>query len=280
MKSRATLPGAGPSPSASTSNFPSSCMASRDFKEMHLNLGTFGRSIRKFICSQQKRGVLMSKAVKRSTYFSVLFLFVLSSQAVPEGEARLSRTVPITLPESTAIHVTLNNAVGSDRSQPGDHFEATLSQPVVLAGRTVIPEGSRANGVVVDSRRSGRLVGHSHLQIALESVEVGGSTYEIRTATETKIGKRHGRHNFALIGGGAGTGLLIGALAAGGGGALLGGPIGAGVGTVAAVVTLRRDIRLPAETQVTFELATPATIEVSVPDFAGPAGRPTDRREK
>jgi len=171
--------------------------------------------------------------------------------------------------------VTLNTAVGSDRNQPGDHFEATLSQPVTLAGRTIIPQGAHATGVVVDARRSGRLVGHAHLQITLESIEVGGSSYEIRTVTDTKIGKRHGKHNLGFIGGGAGTGLLIGALAAGGGGALVGGPIGAGVGTVAAVMTIKRDIRLPAETPVTFELATPATIEMTGFDMAGSRARPT-----
>jgi hypothetical protein len=222
----------------------------------------------------------MSKAVERSSSFAVVFLFPLFFAATLQAGSEFTRTVPVTLPESTAIHVTLNNAVGSDRSQPGDHFEATLSQPVVLEGRTVIPEGARATGVVVDARRSGRFIGHPHLQIALESVEVGGNTYEIRTATETKIGKRHGKYNFAFIGGGTGAGLLIGALAAGGGGALIGGPIGAGVGTVAAVVTGRRDIHLPAETHVTFELATPATIEVAALDVAGTGGRSVYLQER
>jgi len=222
----------------------------------------------------------MSRAVERSIFFAVLFLFSLFWAARSEAAGELYRSVSVTLPESTAIHVTLNNAVASDRSQPGDHFEATLSQPVMLGGRTVIPEGARATGVVVDARRSGRLVGHPHLQIALESVEVGGNTYEIRTATETRIGKRHGRHNFAFIGGGVGGGLLIGALAAGGSGALLGGPIGATVGTVAAVVTSKRDIRLPAETQVTFQLATPATIDIAYLDVASLTGRPVYLQEK
>ncbi|HXX71259.1 MAG TPA: hypothetical protein VEI55_03140 [Candidatus Acidoferrum sp.] len=217
---------------------------------------------------------------KQSWFCAVLFLLTLCFTATLEAASGFSRTVPVTLPEATAIHVTLNNAVGSDRSQPGDHFEATLSQSVVLGGRTIIPEGARATGVVVDARRSGRLVGHSHLQIALESIEVGGNIYEIRTATETKIGKRHGRHNFALIGGGVGSGLLIGALAAGGGGALIGGPIGAGVGTVAAVVTCKRDIRLPAETQVTFELAAPATIDVTDLDVAVLARKQIYRQER
>lgn len=218
----------------------------------------------------------MSKAAKFVAGLALfcLFLFAFSVSA-NGGNAAVNQSAPVTLPESTAIHVTLNTPVGSDRNQPGDRFEATLSQPVTLAGKTIIPQGARANGVVVDARRSGRLVGHAHLQITLESIEFGGNTYEIRTATDTKIGKRHGKHDLGFIGGGAGTGLLIGALAAGGGGALVGGPIGAGVGTVAAVVTAKRDIRLPAETPVTFELATPATINVSALDVAAMRARPS-----
>jgi hypothetical protein len=216
----------------------------------------------------------MSKAVKTCVSLAILCLFILVSTASANGPNAVSPSVSVTLPESTAIHVTLNTAVGSDRNQPGDRFEATLSQPVTLAGRTVIPQGARANGVVVDARRSGRLVGHAHLQITLESIEFGGNRYEVRTVTDTKIGKRHGKHALGFIGGGAGTGVLIGAIAAGGGGALVGGPIGAGVGTVAAVMTVKRDIRLPAETPITFELATPATIDIGSLDVAGAKARP------
>src|SRR5260221_162258 len=37
-----------------------------------------------------------------------------------------NRSEPVTLPENTAIHVTLDQAVSSNRSNPGDHFEATV----------------------------------------------------------------------------------------------------------------------------------------------------------
>ena len=214
----------------------------------------------------------MSKALRRCSFVLCPFI-AFFAPSVNAGTAMV-RSVPVVLPESTAIHVTLNTAVGSDRNQPGDRFEATLSQPVTLAGRTIIPAGARANGVIVDARRSGRLVGHAHLQLSLESIEVGGNTYEVRTVTDTKIGKRHGKRTFGFIGGGTGTGLLIGAIAAGGGGALVGGPIGAGVGTVAAVVTSKRDVHLPAETPVTFQLAAPATIEITALDMASARPQP------
>jgi hypothetical protein len=52
----------------------------------------------------------------------------------------------------------------------------------------------------------------------------------------------------------------IGAIAGGGEGVLIGGPIGAGVGTAAAFITGKKDIRLPPETPLTFTLAGPVTI--------------------
>jgi len=64
-----------------------------------------------------------------------------------------------------------------------------------------------------------------------------------------------------LIGGGAGGGALVGAIAAGGEGALIGGPIGAGAGTAAAFITGKKNVRLPPKTHLTFKLVEPLTID-------------------
>jgi hypothetical protein len=96
--------------------------------------------------------------------------------------------------------------------------------------------------------------------LALSSVEVDGSTYDLRTSPGSRSGKNRKRRNLEWIGGGAGGGLLVGAIAGGGKGALIGGPIGAGVGTAVAYFTGKRDIRLPAETPLTFRLSQPLRI--------------------
>jgi hypothetical protein len=173
---------------------------------------------------------------------------------------RLNRPHPVTLPEDTAIRVTLNQTIASDESRPGDHFEATVADPIIVAKETVIPEGASVEGLVVDAHHSGRLMGRARLQLALESVSVNGKSYEIHTASATRVGGKHKRRNIALIGGGAGGGALIGAIAAGGKGVLIGGPIGAGAGTAAALLTGKKDIHLPPETPLTFKLAEPVTI--------------------
>jgi hypothetical protein len=150
--------------------------------------------------------------------------------------------------------------VASDENRPGDHFETTVSAPVVIDGKTVIPEGATAEGVVVDVHRSGRLKGRGSLQLALESVDVNGQNYDIRTNSSRRSGGGHKKRNWAFIGGGAGGGALIGAIAAGGKGALIGGPVGAGAGTAVAFFTGNKDIHLRPETPLTFELAEPVTI--------------------
>ena len=169
---------------------------------------------------------------------------------------------PVMLPERTAIHVTLDQAVATNQSRPGDHFDATVSEPVVVNGKTVIPQGAHAEGLVVDSRQSGRLKGRARLQLALQSVDVNGQNYDVRTIAHPRIGRDHKKRNWEWIGGSAAGGAVIGALAGGGTGALIGGPVGAGAGATVALVTGKKDIELRAETPLKFELAEPVTINV------------------
>src|SRR5260370_4401769 len=103
---------------------------------------------------------------------------------------------PVTLPERTAIHVTLDQALASNQSRPGDHFEATVSQPVIMDGKTVIPQGAHAEGLVVDARQSGRLMGRARLQLALQTVAVNWQNYEVRTTSPPSVGRDHKKRNW------------------------------------------------------------------------------------
>ena len=188
---------------------------------------------------------------------SVLVAAVLSLAAT-----RANPSDPMTVPELTAIHVTLDQAVASNQNRPGDHFAATVAKPVVIDGKTVIPQGARAQGLVVDAKHSGRLKGRARLQLALQRVVVDGQSYDVRTTSPPRVGGNHKKRNWAWIGGSAGGGAVIGALAAGGEGALIGGPVGAAAGTTVAVLTGKKDIKLRPETPLTFRLTQPVTINV------------------
>jgi len=171
-------------------------------------------------------------------------------------------TKSVSVPEGTALDVVLNQSISTAANRSGDRFQATLASPVVVDDKTVIPRDALVAGHIVDARPSGHLKGVARLELTLDSIEVNGQTYGIATGDFGRTGKNHNKRNGVLIGGGAGLGAIIGGVAGGGVGALIGSSVGAGAGTAGAAFTGKKDIRVPAETILSFRLARPVTIPV------------------
>ena len=178
------------------------------------------------------------------------------------GVNTMNRAESVTVPAGTEIQVRLEQSISTRSGVAGDPFKATLAEPIVIEGKTVIPKDAPVEGRIVSAHESGRLKGVARLRLALQSVEVNGQEYELQTDTFARWGGNHKKRNWAFIGGGGGGGALIGALAAGGKGVLIGGPIGAGAGVAAAALTGKKDFTLPAETPLTFELTRPLDVRV------------------
>jgi hypothetical protein len=185
-----------------------------------------------------------------------------SSPIVDDGKATGKSLVPeeVVIPSGTAITVRLQNAVSSATSTTGDQFEATLDQPIVIEGQTIAPEGAHVLGRVIAARRSGRLLHAGYLRIALSSLAVNGKDVPVQSSSVMVASTSHKRRNLAWIGGGAGGGALIGAIATGGTGALIGSAIGAAGGTTAAYATGKKDVGFGPERRLTFRLIHPLTI--------------------
>jgi|ERR1700682_226474 len=190
-----------------------------------------------------------------------------SNSASPAQDAAKSapkepapRPRPIVVPADTLIAVVLDEPVGSKISQPGQKFDASLSEAIEVEGKTAIPKGARVTGRVVDAKPAGRFKGGAALELTLTSIEINGVPHEIHTTSPTEVSKGKGKRTAAMVGGGAGGGALIGGLAGGGKGALIGGLIGAAAGTGGAGLTGNREIKLPAETRLTFKLVDPLEI--------------------
>src|SRR2546430_7131602 len=87
----------------------------------------------------------------------------------------------MTLPQHTPFQVGLDQPVSADRTKAGDRFAATVAQPVVVDGNTVIPKGARVSGVVVESRHGGRIKGGGGLRAPLPPRKGNGQNSPIST---------------------------------------------------------------------------------------------------
>jgi hypothetical protein len=156
----------------------------------------------------------------------------------------------------------LNQAIATNRVTAGDPFYATVAEPVVVDGQTVIPEGAPATGKILSVRETGRFHGVAELRLALDSVQVGSNIYDLHSTVFTRVGHNNKKRNWELIGGGGGAGALIGGLVGGGKGLLIGAPIGGAAGTAEQAGTEKRSLVIPAETAMTFELTNPLEMQL------------------
>lgn len=164
------------------------------------------------------------------------------------------------IPAGTRIRVSLAQALGSKISQTGQSFNATVADPIVVNGVTVVRAGAPASGTVVAAKSLGRFKGAAELAIRLDSIRAQGYSYPVETSTVERAEKGKGKRTAGFIGGGAGLGALIGGLAGGGKGALIGGLAGAGAGTAGTAFTGNKEIVIPAETVLTFRLENSVTL--------------------
>ncbi len=174
--------------------------------------------------------------------------------------AQPAAPVSYTIPAGTHIRVKLDQAVGSKISQSGDSFSATVADPIVVDGRTLVASGAAASGTVVSARSLGRFKGQASLSLRLDTIRAEGRSYQVATSTVSRVESGKGKRTATMVGGGAGLGALIGGLAGGGKGALIGGLAGAGAGTAGTAFTGNKEIVIPAETLLTFRLESPVTV--------------------
>lgn len=188
-----------------------------------------------------------------------------TGQKEPASEAKERREheakrEPIVIPSGTAITISLASAIGSKLSQPGQTFAGSVARDVTVGNEVVIPQGANASGTVTDAKALGKFAGGALLRIRLDSININGADLPVQASTRSFTEKGKGKRTAVIAGGGAALGGLIGGLVGGGKGAAVGLAAGGGAGAGGAAFTGNKEIVLPSESDVTFELSQPLEI--------------------
>src|SRR6185369_6043793 len=91
-----------------------------------------------------------------------------------------SKSETVVVPAGTPVVVRLQNSISSASATPGQPFDFTLVEPLIVNGKTVAAAGANGVGRVVAARNSGRLHNAGYLRIAIASIEIQGKQMPVQ----------------------------------------------------------------------------------------------------
>lgn len=167
-----------------------------------------------------------------------------------------------TIDAGTSVIVRTNETIDT-KENDGRVYMGVVEQDVKdRNNRIAIPRGSDVEMVV-------RNTSDDQLALDLESIMIRGQRYSVESdenivgADEKKEGIGANKRTGKYVGGGAIIGAIIGGIAGGGKGAAIGAGAGAAAGAGAQVLTRGGEVKVPAESLVTFRLSEPLRAGVS-----------------
>jgi hypothetical protein len=186
-----------------------------------------------------------------------LALFIASCNSGTTTETTVQPTAKattyVTMPENTAIAVTLVDSIDTDVQVSGAGFRAQLSRPIVVNGHTLFADGAEARGILNKIVESGHLKNPAELNFSLTAIQDrSGRWISVGTNAIQEKKASHTGREVAMIGGGAIVGGIIGKIIDKKGSTEIGAAAGAAAGTGLSALTGKNDIFHPAGTEVVF----------------------------
>lgn len=153
--------------------------------------------------------------------------------------------------------IRTNETIDSKSAAVGQQFSALIERDILdNTGKLAIPKGSEAR-LVIRQTDAGGVTNGSELILDIDSIRANGTRYLVSTEAlqeQSREGLGTNRRTGVMVGGGAGLGALIGAIAGGGKGAAIGAGVGAVAGAAGQVLTKGGQVKVPAESVLTFKL--------------------------
>ncbi len=161
----------------------------------------------------------------------------------------------IRVPVGTVLDVRLAEPISTRTNKAGDDLVAILDQDLVVDGKVVFPQGTKAYGTLLAVEGSGRVEGRAEMTITLTELRLGEETYRVKTGNITIQAEGTGGRDAKVIGGAAGVGALLGGIIGGKKGAVVGAAVGGGAGTATVLTTKGKEVELQPEHKFTFSLS-------------------------
>jgi len=170
---------------------------------------------------------------------------------------------PELLPAGTQLVILTNEAIDSKTAASNQLFSGEVDQDVIdNSNELIVPKGSPAQ-LIIRTVSSGGVTGNSEITLDIESITVNGRRYNV-TTTDLQQKGRSGlganTRTAEMVGGGAVIGTIIGAIVGHGKGAAIGAAVGAAGGAGAQVLTKGKQVIIPAETVLKFNLDQAVTL--------------------
>ena len=170
---------------------------------------------------------------------------------------------------STTLTIRMIDGVDSSVNRAGEIFHASLENPIVVDNQVIVSRGADVYVRLVDANSAGKFSGKSDLHLELVKLEFQGQSYPLVSSTYSLAGSSRGKDTATKVGGGAVIGAIIGALAGGGKGAAIGAGVGGAGGGVYQGMTHGKQVKIPSETKLDFQLDQPVTVTVMPHATAG-----------
>jgi hypothetical protein len=104
---------------------------------------------------------------------------LLSSKVLISIAASIAAASAAEIPQGAHVLLRMENSISTRTAQEGDYVYLRTASPIALGGQIAVPAGSYVQGVVTQSKRSGRVKGRAELAIRLETLTLAsGKTYK------------------------------------------------------------------------------------------------------